>query len=323
MALSVTVPEAPCAGNLVAGVDLGLRYLAVVNCGGETLFFKGNKAAYVRRRLSALRRRMSKAKALNAIRKMGDKEARWARDQDHKISNAIVRWCKSRGVGTIRMERLNGVRNRRCWVRQDNGRSLRSWSFYRLQQFIAYKARLAGIRVEWVESKNTSRTCPQCGHCDEKNRNGIWFECRNCGYHGHADVVAALNISRAISGLAGADSCRLRTAARCGNQRGNAAGVGRWPGPYGTTDDAKAETHEAEVGLTSLGFRSQESLCGKEANEGRFGGSVAPTDVLAEVQGVKPVESLQDLAADIWDSKDELEAFLADVYASRKYDYQT
>ena len=204
LALSVTVPVAPCAGNRVAGVDMGLRYLAVVNCEGETLFFKGNRAAYVRRRFNALRRRMGKAKALDAIRRMKDKEARWMRDQDHKISRAIVNWCLARGVGTIRMEKLEGIRNRRRRDRRDRGRSLHSWSFYRLQQFIAYKARLAGIRVELVEAKNTSRTCPRCGHCAKENRNGIWFRCWFCGYHGHADAVGALNISRAISGLAGA-----------------------------------------------------------------------------------------------------------------------
>ena len=147
---------------------------------------------------------MGKAKALDAIRRMKDKEARWMRDQDHKISRAIVNWCLARGVGTIRMEKLEGIRNRRRRDRRDRARSLHSWSFYRLQQFIAYKARLAGIRVEWVEAKNTSRTCPQCGHCEKENRNGIWFRCRSCGYHGHADAVGALNISRAISGLAGA-----------------------------------------------------------------------------------------------------------------------
>jgi len=204
LALSVTVPVAPCAGDRIAGIDMGLRYLAVVNCEGETLFFKGNRAAYVRRRFNALRRRMGKAKALDAIRRMKDKEARWMRDQDHKISRAIVNWCLARGVGTIRMENLKGIRNCRQRDRRDRGRSLHSWSFYRLQQFIAYKARLAGIRMEWVRPEDTSRTCPQCGHCAKGNRNGIWFRCLSCGYRGHADAVGALNISRAISGLAGA-----------------------------------------------------------------------------------------------------------------------
>ena len=77
----------------MAGVDLGLANLAVVNCEGETLFFSGDHAAFVRRRFNALRRRMGKAKALGAIRRMKDKEARWMKNQDHEISRKIVDWC--------------------------------------------------------------------------------------------------------------------------------------------------------------------------------------------------------------------------------------
>ncbi|QZA32700.1 RNA-guided endonuclease TnpB family protein [Hydrogenibacillus sp. N12] len=205
LALSVTLPvEEKTAGTesgKIAGIDMGLRYLAVVNAGGETLFFSGDQAAYVRRRYHALRRRMGKAKALKAIRQMKDKEARWMKDRDHKISRAIVDWCLARGVGIIRMEKLEGIR-RRNTRKRDFGRSLHSWSFYRLQQFIAYKARLAGIRVEWVNPKDTSRTCPRCGHCASENRSGIRFRCRKCGYQGHADVVGAWNVSLAMSGLA-------------------------------------------------------------------------------------------------------------------------
>ena len=142
LALSVTVPAAPCAGERVAGVDMGLRYLAVVHCEGETLFFKGNRAAYVRRRFNALRRRMGKAKAMDAIRRLKDKEARWMWDQDH-------------------MEKLECIRRRKT-RKHDFGRSLHSWSFYRLQQFIA---------------------------------------CQKCGYEAHADAVGAWNVSFAISGL--------------------------------------------------------------------------------------------------------------------------
>lgn len=46
-------------------------------------------------------------------------------------------------------------------------------------------------------------------------------------------------------------------------------------------------------------------------------------DELARVKGLKPVESLQDLEAlslDVWDSDDDLEAFLTDVRASRDAD---
>jgi len=41
---------------------------------------------------------------------------------------------------------------------------------------------------------------------------------------------------------------------------------------------------------------------------------------LARLQGVGPVESVDDMQADLWDSDAELERFLVDVRASRQAD---
>jgi hypothetical protein len=44
----------------------------------------------------------------------------------------------------------------------------------------------------------------------------------------------------------------------------------------------------------------------------------SPTiDEIARQRGVRPVESVDDARADIWESDEELDAFLADVRASR------
>lgn len=93
---------------------------------------------------------MGRAKALRAIKRMKDKEQRWMGNLDHGISRAIMNWCLARGVGTIRMEDLEGIRLRPRRDRRDRGRSLHSWSFHRLQSFIAYKANLVGIKVVWA-----------------------------------------------------------------------------------------------------------------------------------------------------------------------------
>jgi hypothetical protein len=43
------------------------------------------------------------------------------------------------------------------------------------------------------------------------------------------------------------------------------------------------------------------------------------TDELARRQGVKPIASIDELAQpDLWESDEEYEAFLADLYASRR-----
>lgn len=55
--------------------------------------------------------------------------------------------------------------------------------------FIAYKANLVGIKVEWAVPTNTSRACPACGSTAKDNRSGIRFRCRSYGHSGHADAV--------------------------------------------------------------------------------------------------------------------------------------
>jgi len=105
-------------------------------------------------------------------------------------------------VHTLRAQPVEGIRLRRKRDRKDRGRSLHAWSFHRLQPYIACKASLSGIQVEWVVPTNTSRACPACGVIDKANRNGIRYHCKSCGHQEHADSVGARNISKAISGLA-------------------------------------------------------------------------------------------------------------------------
>ncbi|MGJ3222206.1 RNA-guided endonuclease TnpB family protein, partial [Geobacillus thermoleovorans] len=200
LAIAITFEVKPRHETKVMGVDLGLRYLAVASVGTKSWFFKGNQCAFVRRRYAALRRRLGKAKKLHMIRKIGRKESRWMKDQNHKISRQIVNFALANGVGVIRMEELTGIR-KRATSAKEAGRSLHAWAFHQLQTMIAYKAEMAGIRVEWVKPTYTSQTC-KCGHREKGNRNGIHFQCKKCGYTLHADLNGAINIAKAISGFA-------------------------------------------------------------------------------------------------------------------------
>ncbi len=94
------------------------------------------------------------------------------------------------------MEDLGGIRERVNTVNKAQRRELSSWAFYQLRQFVAYKAIIAGVEVQFVDPRNTSRTCPKCGNIDKKNRKSqSKFKCTCCGYVANADINAACNIA--------------------------------------------------------------------------------------------------------------------------------
>ncbi|GGR98635.1 hypothetical protein GCM10010284_34680 [Streptomyces rubiginosohelvolus] len=60
------------------------------------------------------------------------------------------------------------------------------------------KAESAGREVIAVKPRNTSRTCPECGHVSaEKWPTQAKFHCVSCGHLAHADTVGTLNVLRA------------------------------------------------------------------------------------------------------------------------------
>ncbi|MDQ0847956.1 transposase [Streptomyces sp. V1I6] len=60
------------------------------------------------------------------------------------------------------------------------------------------KAESAGREVVAVDPRNTSRTCPECGHVSAGNRpTQKKFHCTACDHQAHADTVGALNVLRA------------------------------------------------------------------------------------------------------------------------------
>ena len=188
---NVAEPELKSDGN-VMGVDLGIKCPAVSYCSDGSVKFYGNgrKNKYLRRHYAYLRNKLQKSKKMSAIERINNKEQRIMKDIDHKLSHDIVQTAVAHNVKLIKLEQLSNVRSTTRKSRKNN-HSLHTWSFYRLAQFIEYKAKLAGISVEYVNPAYTSQTCPICGsvhHANDRN-----YTCE-CGFHIHRDLLGAMNI---------------------------------------------------------------------------------------------------------------------------------
>jgi IS605 OrfB family transposase len=195
LAVVIDVPEAPPGPepDRWLGVDLGIVNLAT-DSDGTT--YTGKAVRAVRYRNRQLRKRLQSKGTKSAkrlLRKRRRRESRFARDVNHMISKAIVREAEGTGRG-VKLEDLSGIRGR-ITVRTAQRADAHSWAFYQLRQFIAYKAKLAGVPVVLVDPRNTSRECPECGHISKRNRlRRDVFCCQRCGLAGPADHIAARNI---------------------------------------------------------------------------------------------------------------------------------
>ncbi len=182
------------------GVDLGIVNIATdsdgqvfsgANLNGLRILHLGFGPKHQRKHTTA---------AGGGLRGRRRKEKLFARDVNHKIARSMVNKARDTGRG-IALEDLKGIRDR-ITVRRAQRDTFGSWAFFQLRSFVEYKAALAGVEVRVVDPRNTSRTCPHCGHVDKKNRpSQAEFRCIRCGFAGRADHVAARNIAGRAPGL--------------------------------------------------------------------------------------------------------------------------
>lgn len=177
------------------GVDMGVANIAVDS---DRTIHQGKTVKKVRYRHRQLRRKLQSKGTKSTrrrLKKLSGKERRFAKDVNHVISKQIVAKAKDTERG-IALEELGGIRER-VTVQRPQRATLHSWSFAQLRTFIEYKAKMTGVTVVAIDPRNTSRTCPCCGHIDKVNRKTQdKFLCVDCGFSGLADHIAAINIGR-------------------------------------------------------------------------------------------------------------------------------
>lgn len=179
----------------IMGIDLNLICPAVaVTSSGKVLFAgSGRELRYMHRHFKTLRTAYRKTGNYNKLSELSHKEENYMIDKDHKISREIVDFAINNKVTEIHIEKLYNLRKTMHATSKRKRDQIHAWSFYRLTEFIRYKAELAGISVVFVPAEFTSQKCPKCGTLNRITTGSI-YSCSNCGYRVHKDIAAAINI---------------------------------------------------------------------------------------------------------------------------------
>lgn len=119
-------------------------------------------------------------------------------DYNRKLAKQIVQFSLEFDSPVLKMEQLERIRETCKYTRHAN-RTIHSWAFYQLQQFIEESAQKQGIPVQKVAPAYTSQQCSRCKHTAKDNRRRDRFQCQACGHRTHADLNAAHNIATSTS----------------------------------------------------------------------------------------------------------------------------
>src|SRR6267378_239790 len=117
----------------------------------------------------------------------------------HRVAALIVEKARANNEAIV-LERLKGIRHAH---RKGNGertatrRRIALWPFRMLQSYIEYKARWAGVPMEYVSPAYTSKTCSVCAFINHKLKltDRSWL-CPRCGAKLERDPNSAINIER-------------------------------------------------------------------------------------------------------------------------------
>jgi putative transposase len=207
IAFAAIPPAVPGPGTgEVVGVDRGIAVSAALST-GELLTVprlglgRQRRLVLLQRKLARARRGSNRRTGVKlAIARLTARETDARKDWCEKISTDLAR-----RFDTIRVEDLKitsmtrsargTLAEPRTNVRQKAGLnreiSRSGWGLLvtRLEQ-------KAPGRVERVPAAYTSQRCSACGHVDRESRESqARFRCTSCGFAGHADVNAAINIA--------------------------------------------------------------------------------------------------------------------------------
>lgn len=179
------------------GVDLGMRQIAVVSDReGKVNKFYGSELLSRRRELNQRWEALQEQKGgennkYQALKRVSGKETQFMDDINHKIAKDIVEIAKHYNYG-IAVENLKGLREGEA--SKTLRKMLHRWRYRDLCDKLEYKTEAEGIPIEYVDPRNTSKVCSNCGTKNQV-REKKQYVCPSCGLEINRDLNGARNIA--------------------------------------------------------------------------------------------------------------------------------
>ena len=192
----------------MVGIDVGIARFATLSDGSyidPLNSFKKHQvqlARYQRAMSCKVKFSSNWKKAKSRVQKVHTRIANARRDFLHKATSTI---SKNHAIVCIEDLQVQNMSKSAAGRSDSPGRSVKAksglnksildqgWAEFRRQ--LEYKQVWLGGDVLAVSARNTSRTCPTCGHVSADNRQTqARFACMDCGYENNADMVGAINV---------------------------------------------------------------------------------------------------------------------------------
>ena len=203
--------ELPLPEGTDVGIDMGVVRFATLSDGtyhAPLNSFRKHEAA-LRKAQQSLSRKVKFSrnwhKARRRVQRLHRRIARARHDYLHKLSTTISKNHAFVCIEDLQVVHMSasarGTKEQpgTC-VRAKSGlnKSILDQGWGEFFRQLDYKLARKGGHLVAVPPRDTSRTCPSCGHVAKENRRSqAAFQCVNCGFEAHADVVGAINILRA------------------------------------------------------------------------------------------------------------------------------
>jgi len=204
------VPQRQPNGDAV-GIDMGIARFATLSDGtfyAPLNSFKRHedalrKAQQAMSRKNKFSKNWKKAKA--RVRGIHSRIGNARRDFLHKATTTI---SKNHAMVCVEDLSVRNLSKSAAGSQEQPGRNVRAKSglnkaildqgWFEFRRQLDYKLAWSGGYLIAVPPRNTSRTCPCCGHVSSDNPcTQVRFKCVECGFGENADVVGAINVLRA------------------------------------------------------------------------------------------------------------------------------